>query len=65
LGKAIEQSIPDMWKMSSHNAAQAIGCADQIGSIQTGYDADVVILNAAAPEMVLATVSRGSVIYNS
>jgi len=65
LGHAIEQSIPELWKMTSHNAAQAIGCADYIGSIQTGYDADLVILDAAAPETVLATISQGKVIHNS
>lgn len=65
LGKAIEQSIPELWKMTSYNAAQAIGCADRIGSIQEGYDADFVILDADTPETVRATVSQGKVIYNS
>jgi len=55
LGNVIEQSIPNLWKLTSRNAAQAIGCADQIGNI----------MDACKLEALLATISQGKVIHNS
>ena len=53
--------LQESWVMSSHNAARAIGIADQKGSLETGKDADLVLLDA--DYSVNMTVVEGRVIF--
>jgi len=39
-------AVQESWVMSSHNAARAIGIAEHKGSLETGKDADLVLLDA-------------------
>ena len=55
------RSLKEGWRMSSLNAAQAIGAADHKGSLEVGKDADLVLLDQDF-EVVL-TVVEGQIIY--
>ena len=46
LSAAANRPLTDCWAVSSRNAAQAIGLGQRKGSLQPGYDADLVLLDA-------------------
>ena len=57
---------------STINSAHALGCADRVGSLELGKDADLVILNVAdyrevahhfGMNLVHMTMKRGEIIY--
>ena len=57
---------------STINAAYAVGLGDRVGSIESGKDADLIVLNASdyrdipyyfGMNPVAASIKRGEVIY--
>ena len=60
---ATGRPLADTWKMSSLNAARAIGMSARKGSIEVGKDADLVLLDADFK--VNLTVVQGEIMYAS
>lgn len=58
----IGENLSDLIKMSSSNAAKRLGVFDRKGSIETGKDADLVLLDTDF--QVQATICRGKVSYS-
>jgi N-acetylglucosamine-6-phosphate deacetylase len=61
--QASGRSLEEAWPMSSLNAARAIGISARKGSLETGKDADLVLLNEAFH--VLLTVAEGEVVFEA
>jgi cytosine/adenosine deaminase-related metal-dependent hydrolase len=55
----------DMLDMATRAGAISLGLADQIGSIETGKRADLVIHSLARPELIPATSMIRNLIYSS
>lgn len=57
----------DALKSITSNAAEILGCADKIGRIKEGYDADIVILNGDPLDMVntrvVTTIINGEIVF--
>ena len=49
------------WPVSSRNAAEALGIADDVGSVAPGYRADLVLLDEELA--VVATIVDGEIVY--
>lgn len=54
-------SVNEVFKMASLNPATAIGCADRIGSLEAGKDADIIIVDDTIN--VRRTIKKGRTIY--
>ncbi len=54
-------SVWEAWPMSSANAIRQLGLDKQKGKIQTGYDADIVMLNKEFN--VHLTLTEGNIVY--
>lgn len=61
LRDATGESLETLWPASSRNAACALGIDDRTGSLETGKDADLVLVDDEVN--VNATVALGNVIY--
>ncbi|GAB4524539.1 MAG: N-acetylglucosamine-6-phosphate deacetylase [Anaerolineae bacterium] len=59
--QATHAPLEALWRTSSYNAACAIGIADRTGSIETGKDADFILVDDEI--QVAMTVARGSIVY--
>jgi N-acetylglucosamine-6-phosphate deacetylase len=55
------RSLRELWVTSSLNAARAIGVSARKGSLETGKDADLVLLDEAF--QVHLTVAQGEIVY--
>lgn len=58
----------DSLKCITLNPAEIMGCADRIGKLQVGYDADIAILNGSALDVkskVVMTIINGEIAYDS
>jgi N-acetylglucosamine-6-phosphate deacetylase len=55
--------LREAWKMSSLNAARAIGLSAQKGSIETGKDADLVLMDD--DYQVLMTLVEGEIVFEA
>jgi N-acetylglucosamine-6-phosphate deacetylase len=60
---ATGRSLAETWRMSSLNAARAIGVSSQKGSLEAGKDADLVILDEAFH--VNAVIIEGEIVYSN
>ena len=60
---ATGRSLAETWRMSSLNAARAIGVSSQKGSLEVGKDADLVVLDESFH--VNATLVRGEIVYSN
>jgi N-acetylglucosamine-6-phosphate deacetylase len=58
---ATGRPLAETWRMSSLNAARAIGVSAQKGSLEVGKDADLVMLNESFD--VSLTVTRGEIAF--
>ena len=58
-------SLPvyEVFKMASLNPASAINCADRIGSLEAGKDADIIITDENIN--IVKTIKKGCIIYES
>jgi N-acetylglucosamine-6-phosphate deacetylase len=63
LSAATGEPLEHLWKTSSLNAARAIGVSGQKGSLESGKDADLVLVDDAVN--VLLTVAEGRVVYRA
>jgi N-acetylglucosamine-6-phosphate deacetylase len=61
---ALNEPLLHLWRVSSLNAACAIGIDDQYGSIAPGKVADLVLLQPEASHTVLMTLRGGKIIYS-
>jgi N-acetylglucosamine-6-phosphate deacetylase len=61
LCSASGRSLAELWVTSSLNAARAIGVSSRKGSLETGKDADLVLLDDSF--RVHLTVAQGEVVY--
>ena len=55
--------VHEVFNMASLNPATAIGCADRIGSLEAGKDADIIIADENIT--VLRTIKKGKTIYEA
>lgn len=55
--------LPQALRMASENPARSIGAFDRKGSLQSGRDADIVVLNDDLS--VLLTIARGLIVYDA
>ncbi len=55
--------VHEVFKMASLNPASAIHCADRIGSLEAGKDADIIIADENIN--ILRTIKKGRTIYES
>lgn len=58
----------DSIKCITSNPAEMIGCDDRIGKLNEGYDADIVVLDKYALDImakVKLTIINGEIVYNS
>ena len=55
--------VHEVFHMASLNPAAAIGCADRIGSLEAGKDADIIIADENIT--VLRTIKKGKTIYEA
>ena len=55
--------VNEVFKMASLNPASAIKCADRIGSLEAGKDADIIITDANIN--IIRTIKKGKTIYES
>ncbi|MBR2311838.1 MAG: N-acetylglucosamine-6-phosphate deacetylase [Clostridia bacterium] len=55
--------VHEVFNMASLNPATAIGCADRIGSLEVGKDADIIIADENIT--VLRTIKKGKTIYEA
>ena len=53
--------VHEVFKMASLNAATAIHCADRIGSLESGKDADIIIADENIN--IVRTIKKGRTIY--
>jgi N-acetylglucosamine-6-phosphate deacetylase len=60
---ATGQSLAEAWPMSSLNAARAVGVSARKGSLETGKDADLVLLDGDF--QVRLTVAEGEIVYEA
>jgi N-acetylglucosamine-6-phosphate deacetylase len=58
---ATGRSLAEAWPMSSLNAARAIGVSARKGSLETGKDADLVLLDGDF--QVKLTVAEGKIVF--
>lgn len=58
---SVSLPIADLWRVTSLNAARAIGLAGRTGSLEPGKDADLALLDDHA--QVVLTVVRGTVVF--
>lgn len=62
-----EKGILDALKSITSNAAEILGCADKIGTIKEGYDADIIVLNGDPLDMVntkvVTTIINGEIVF--
>lgn len=56
-------SVSDVFNMASLNPAKAIGCADRIGSLEEGKDADIIITDENIN--IIQTIKKGKTIYEA
>ncbi|HNR68647.1 MAG TPA: N-acetylglucosamine-6-phosphate deacetylase [bacterium] len=56
-------SLPEVAKCCSENAARLLGMQDQIGGIQVGMQADLVLLNP--DQSVYMTIVKGKIVYRN
>ncbi len=63
LAAAANRPLAELWAASSHNAAQAIGLDQRKGSLQSGFDADLVLLDAEGN--VKMTIVAGELVYTA
>lgn len=69
-GLAVSAGLPmeEGWKAITINAAQHIGCADRVGSLEVGKDADVVLWNTDPLTTLGAkahmTIVDGKIVYS-
>ena len=63
LAAATNRPFPELWAASSRNAAQAIGLGQRKGSLLSGYDADLVLLDAGGN--VEMTFVSGELVYTN
>jgi N-acetylglucosamine-6-phosphate deacetylase len=61
--KATGLSLKDAWRMSSLNAAQAIGLSSSKGSLEIGKDADLVLLDRDLN--VVMTIAEGEIVFET
>ncbi|QLK86356.1 N-acetylglucosamine-6-phosphate deacetylase [Staphylococcus sp. 17KM0847] len=57
-----QQSLEDLWRVTSYNQAKALNILDQKGSLKEGKQADIVILDRNIN--VLKTIKAGYVVNN-
>ena len=55
--------VNEVFKMASLNPANAIGCADRLGSLEEGKDADIIIADANIN--IIRTIKKGNTIYEA
>ena len=55
--------VHEVFNMASLNPATAIGCADRLGSLEAGKDADIIIVDNDIN--VLRTIKKGRTIYEA
>ena len=55
--------VYEAFKMASLNPANAIHCADRLGSLEEGKDADIIIADANIN--ILRTIKKGNTIYEA
>ena len=55
--------VHEVFNMASLNPATAIGCADRLGSLEAGKDADIIITDDNIN--VLRTIKKGRTIYEA
>ena len=55
--------VYEVFKMASLNPATAIHCADRLGSLEEGKDADIIIADANIN--ILRTIKKGNTIYEA
>ena len=55
--------VYEVFNMASLNPATAIGCADRLGSLDAGKDADIIITDETIN--VLRTIKKGRTIYEA
>ncbi len=55
--------VNEVFKMASLNPASAIKCADRIGSLEEGKDADIIIADENIN--IIRTIKKGKTIYES
>ncbi|MFK8003752.1 MAG: amidohydrolase family protein [Polyangiales bacterium] len=49
IGQSIDELTPEMiWRMSTSNAAEAVGLADSVGMLEVGMHADIVVFGREA-----------------
>jgi N-acetylglucosamine-6-phosphate deacetylase len=60
---ATGRSLAEIWRMSSLNAARAIGVSSQKGSLEVGKDADLVLLDQSFN--VNLTIVKGETVYSN
>jgi N-acetylglucosamine-6-phosphate deacetylase len=60
---ATGRSLAEAWPMSSLNAARAVGVSARKGSLETGKDADLVLLDGDF--QVRLTVAEGEIVYEA
>jgi N-acetylglucosamine-6-phosphate deacetylase len=59
--QATGRPLRELWRMTSLNAAQVLGIADERGSLERGKRADLVLLDADLS--VRMTVAEGEIVY--
>ncbi|MBE6602503.1 MAG: N-acetylglucosamine-6-phosphate deacetylase [Ruminococcaceae bacterium] len=55
--------VHEIFNMASLNAATAIGCADRIGSLEAGKDADIIITDETIN--IIRTIKKGKTVYEA
>ncbi len=64
--QASQRPLKEVWRMSSLNAARAIGISHRKGSLETGKDADLVLLEADSQGFqVWMTVAEGEIVFEA
>jgi N-acetylglucosamine-6-phosphate deacetylase len=63
VSSATGRSLAELWRMSSLNAARAIGVSSQKGSLEVGKDADLVLLDVSFH--VNMTVVKGETVFST
>ena len=55
--------VYEAFKMASLNPATSIGCADRLGSLDAGKDADIIIADENIN--IIRTIKKGRTIYEA
>jgi N-acetylglucosamine-6-phosphate deacetylase len=63
LMQATGEPLDTLWRCSSLNAARSLGIAHRTGSLETGKDADLVLVGNALD--VCLTVAQGHIVYRN